>query len=343
MRKELFLLLLFASTVALAQNPKKEELKVRAQLAKGKAYPAIRKATAMLGKDPHPEFYALRAEGYNNIGEFTKAETDARRSLQLLPDSVSGLYQLAMAEQGMGRLDSAAIHLTEVLRRAPTANYHYSLAVVEQMRKRLPEAMQQIDKAIALEGANGPSSARLHRVKGEVAAMSGDSTLALTELDRAITLAPEDPVNYNSRGFYAHAWLGHHRAAVVDYDRAIKLNPNYSYAFNNRGWSEYKLGDTKKGVWDIERARKKKMYNPFVYRNLGVIALETGDTAKACGLLRQALDRGFTELYGNEVVELMGTSCKGRTGDKPRVPVQAPHGNMDKKTVQPAPRNNAPE
>ena len=343
MRMELFLILALTASATFAQGQTKQELKVRAQLAKGKAYPAIRNASAMLGREPHPEFYALRAEGYNDIGEFTKAEADARRAIQLLPDSVSGLYQLAMAEQGQGRLDSAAIHLTEVLRRAPTVDGYYSLAVVEQLRKRLPEARQQIDQAIALEGADAPSAARLHRVKGEVAAMAGDSTLALAELDRAIALAPEDPVNYNSRGYYAHAWLGHHQAAIVDYDHAIKLNPNYSYAFNNRGWSKYKLGDVKKGVSDIERARKKKVFNPYVYRNLGVIALETGDTAKACIMLRQALDRGFTALYGDEVQELMGTSCKETKEEKPKAPVQAPQGTMDRKTEHPATRSNAPE
>ena len=91
----------------LAQGETRQERKVRAQLAKGKAYPAIRISSGMLGKGDHPEFYALRAEGYNSIAEHAKAEADARMAIRLLPDSVSGLYQLALAEQGFGRLDSA--------------------------------------------------------------------------------------------------------------------------------------------------------------------------------------------------------------------------------------------
>jgi len=80
-----------------------------------------------------------------------------------------------------------------------------------------------------------------------------------------------------------------------------------------------------------------------VYRNLGVIALETGDTAKACMLLRQALDRDFTALYGDEVEQLMTTSCRGSADGKPMVPVQPSQGTIDRKTEHPVPRTNAPE
>lgn len=343
MRVTTLLALLLISFFAVAQARIPQERKVRRQLAKGNAYPAIRIASGVLSKNTHPEFYALRAEGYNSISEFKKAEADARSSLRLLPDSVNGLFQLAAAEQGLGRLDSSAAHFRQVLKRQPSVEVRYRLAVVEQMQGRLADAMEDIDKAIDMDGTTTPSSARLHRVKGEVAAIAGDSVLARTELDRAIELAPSDPVNYNSRGYYAHAWRGDHRGAIADYDRAIKLNPNYSYAFNNRGWSRYKIGETDKGVKDIQRARKKKIHNPFVYRNLGVIALETGDTAKACMLLRQALDRDFTALYGDEVEKLVLSSCKGTADGKPMVPVQPAQGTFDRKTDHPVPRTNAPE
>lgn len=343
MRYGIVLMAVLMPVLLLAQGQTRQEKKVRSQLERGKAYPAIRVASGMLGKGNHPEFYALRAEGYNNIAEHTKAEADARMAIRLLPDSVAGLYQLALAEQGLGQLDSAAVHLREVLQRSANLEARYRLAMVEQMRKHLPEAMQEIDRAIAFEGGTSAASARLHRVKGEIAAMMGDSGMARKELDQAIQLAPSDPVNYNSRGYYAYAWNGDHIGAIADYDRAIKLNPNYSYAFNNRGWSYYKSGNTDRGIRDIDRARRKKVHNPFVYRNLGVIALETGDTTKACMLLRQALDKGFTGLYGSEVNELIATSCKGSPDATPKAPVQPAKGPVDRKTDQPVPRSNAPE
>ena len=340
MRSSLLACLLLFATLAMAQDGTRQERKARALLAKGKPYPAIRIASGMLQKGTHPEFYILRATGYNSIAEFEKAETDARKAVRLIPDSISGLFQLALAEQGLGRLDSAAAHFTEVIQRMPGVEAYYRRAMVEQLQGRLSEAVADIDRALVLE--NPATSAKLHRIKGELAAMAGDTTMADRELDKAVQLAPDDPVNYNSRGYYGHAFRGDHAGAILDYDRAIKLNPNYSYAFNNRGWSYYRSGHTDKGLRDIQRARKKKVHNPFVYRNLGVIALETGDTAKACVLFRQALDRGFTALYGTEVEDLMAALCKETVKGKPVVPVQAPQGIIDRKTNQPARRNNAP-
>lgn len=339
MRSLLLSAVLLAPFLVAGQTPSKREIKVRRQLAHNKVYPAIRNATAMLIKGGHPEFHALRAEGYNNIAEHGKAEADARESLRLLPGNPDGLYQLALAEQGAGRWDSAAFHLRELLRQAPGVDTRYRLAMVEQARGRLDEAMAEIGRAIAESGPPGPDAARLHRVKGEIAAMAGDTALARAELDQAIELAPSDPVNYNSRGYYLHAWRGDHRAAVQEYDRAIKLNPNYSYAFNNRGWSLYQLGETAQGLKDIERARRRKVRNPYVYRNLGMIALGSGDTAKACMLLRQALDNGFTVLYGHEVENTIAASC----GRLP-VPVQPPSRTPAPRPADGTmPRSNAPE
>ncbi len=342
MRNSILLVLLTIAGTSAGQTTTPAEAKVRAKLAKGKAYPAIRIATAALAKPGHPEFYALRAEGYNAIAEFTKAEQDARMAISLLPDSVSGLFQLAVAGQGMGRLDSADAQFSEVVHRSPSPEAYYRRAQVRQLQGRLGDAARDIDQAMALAGADGPASARFHRMKGELAAMAGDTALARTELGRAVQLAPDDPVNYNSRGFYLHAKRGDHKGAIADYDRAIKLNPNYSYAFNNRGWSWYKAGNTAKALKDIGRAKRKKSMNPFVYRNLGVIALESGDTTKACLLFREALDKGFTTLYGTEVEDLMATSCKQPAGSRTHAPVQAPAGTIDRRPDRPPVRTNAP-
>jgi len=327
----------------LAQGGTKQEHKMRSLLAKGKPYPAIRIANDMLvDKVPHPEFYVLRAEANNSIAEFGKAEYDAREAIRLFPDSTNGLFQLAMAEQGLGQLDSAAFHLRQVKQPSRSVEVCYRLAIVQQMRGQLPDALLQVDEAIAMSRPDDPATARLHRVKGEVDAMMGDTASARIQLDQAVSLAPKDPVNYNSRGYYLHAWVGDHKGAIVDYDKAIKINPNYSYVFNNRGWSLYKLGETDKGIKDIQRARKKKPFNPYPYRNLGVIALETGDTARACGLFRESLQKGFTALYGDEVEKLVTVSCKNEGA--PVLPHPAPimKGPADQKGEQQLPRTNAP-
>lgn len=342
MRLLLLAAIYLAPVLLVGQTPTKQERKVRTQLANGKAYPAIRNATAMLLKGGHPEFLALRAQGYNRIGEHGKAEADARASLQQLPAGPEGLFQLALAEKGQGLLDSAALHLQQLRQQGNHPEAGYQMALVLQAQGKLAAAMSTVDDILtAASTAPATAMARAHRVKGELAAVMGDSAMARRELARAVAMAPDDPVNYNSRGYYGHAWHGDHAAAIADYDRAIKLNPNYSYAFNNRGWSRYKLGDARKGIKDIERAKRRKAHNPYVYRNLGVIALETGDTAKACIQFRKALDEGFTAMYGSEVRDRIAAHCGSTPGPAPQEPPGQPAAPAPKDTN--VPRTNAPE
>ncbi|HEX2618365.1 MAG TPA: tetratricopeptide repeat protein, partial [Flavobacteriales bacterium] len=269
------------------------------------------------------------------------AERDARAALKHDPASADGLLQLAISEQGQGRYDSADVHLKQVLAKAPSGDVRYRLALNHRMAKEYREAINELDAAWAAGARSAGDSARIVRVKGECLAEMRDSVGARAALDRAVAIAPKDPVNYNSRGYYGHAFFGDHVGAIKDYDRAIKINPNYSYAFNNRGWSWYKLGQKDKGLADINRAKNKKIFNPFVYRNLGVIALESGEGSTACMNFRRALDYGFTPLFGSEVEDLMAAHCKGT--ENTAAPVQAPNAPMDRnEPKKPAPRTNAP-
>ena len=342
MRSQAFIVTLLLPAMLLAQGMSHQEKKVRKLLAKGKAYPALRVATGALSKTDQPVFYGLLAQAWNTISEFEKAEADARMAMRLMPDSLVGFLQLAIAEQGLGRMDSAAVHLHVALGKGSSEEALYRLAQVERARGDLPTARSAINTALGQVTPENAGRERLLRMQGELAAEAGDTATARAAFAQAIAMDPKDPVNYNSRGYWLEAANERHTAAVADYDRAIKLNPNYSYAFNNRGWSEYKLGQHDKALTDIQRARKRKVRNPYIYRNLGIIALEGGDTAKACVNFRQALELGFTAQHGDEVEKLVVAHCGG-TVDKPMVPVQAPKSNTDRNENKPIPRTNAPE
>ena len=322
----------------------KREAKVRKQLAKEKPYRAINLCNGALGSEERPIFRVLLADAHNRIGEHGAAEIDARKGLVAMPDHHEALLQLAIAEQGLGLLDSAIVHYHKVIgnKGASEINSRVRLAETYRSRKQLDLALAQMDTAYTvLSQLDDGAPKQLLRIKAEFLAEKRDTAAARAAFSAALVEQPDNPIILNSRAWFLYAAYGQHAAAIADYDRAIKQNPNYSYAFNNRGWSKFKSGDTTGALKDIDRARKKKPFNPYIYRNLGLIALQRGDTIGACSHFRRALQLNFTPVYGDEVERLVMEHCRGElSGPKPEVPSNAPDGP---KRTPPPTRTNAPE
>lgn len=319
----------------------KKEAKVRKQLAKGKPYKAISLCNGALGIEDRPVFHVLRAMARNRIGEFGAAELDARQGLNALPTDREARLELAIAEQGLGLLDSAVIHYRQVIsaRPLPWVTARIGLAETYRAKKELDLALAQLDTAAAeiqsMDGAPLP----LLRIKGECLAEKGDTAAARTAFNAALAEQPDDPIILNSRAWFLHAAYGHHAMAIADYDKAIKQNPNYSYAFNNRGWSKFKNGDTAGALKDINLAKRRKPFNPYIYRNLGLIALQGGDKIEACMQFRRSLELNFTAVHGDEVERLVLEHCPSeKAAPKPEIP-----GNVPDAPKRTTPRTNAPE
>ena len=321
----------------------RREAKVRKQLAKEKPYRAINLCNGALGIEERPVFHVLRADARNRIGEFGMAEADARQGMKMMPGDQEALLQLAIAEQGLGQLDSAIAHYRRLIStNVPSiVSTRVRLAEAYRSKKHLDLALAQLDSAWTGPSQIDASAPPLLRIKGECLAEKGDTAAARAAFDFALLQYPDDPVILNSRAWFLYAAYDHHAMAIADYDKAIKQNPNYSYAFNNRGLSKFKSGDTAGALKDINRARKKKPSNPYIYRNLGLIALQHGDTGGACTHFRRALELNFTPVYGDEVERLVMEQCRGELS----VPKSEAPGNARDglKPTSPPTRTNAPE
>jgi tetratricopeptide (TPR) repeat protein len=338
----MFLLML---PLAVLGQMSKAEKKARKALADDEPYKVIRICDhQLLEADAPLVFRVLRADALNRIGRYAKALDDANMALAALPGDPHALLQSGIAYGQLGPVDSAFARL-RAAREAAVEGSMYTeasvrLAMVYQQAQRTSLARMALEQPAGRANTHD-ADARVFRIRGECAAMEGDSATARKDLDRAIELAPRDPVAWNSRGFFRYAHFGEHQRAIQDFDRAIKFNPNYGYAFNNRGWSYYKLGNKEKALKDISLAARKNKHNAYAYRNLGVIALESGDPGAACDHFRQALAEGFTLKHGMEVEELMEQHCGGvPSAPSPQaLPGNAP-GNAP--ANKPVPRTNAP-
>lgn len=343
MRYALLVALVLLAPAAFCQGDgmAKREAKVRKQLAKNRPYKAISLCTGALGIEERPVFHVLRADAHNRIGQFAEAGRDARQGLNAVPGDREALLQLAIAEQGMGRSDSAILHYRELLSADDNAGVRYRLATALKDQKDYAGALSELNGALSSIPAGDVARMKALRSKGECLALSGDTAAAGVTFAEALALAPDDPIILNSRAWFLYAAHGQHDRAIADYDRAIKQNPNYSYAFNNRGWSRFRIGDAKGALKDINLAKKKKPFNPFIYRNLGIIALASGDKEEACSRFHRALELNFTAVHGDEVERLSRENCGGT---RPVPPARTPTNAPDQpKPANPPNRTNAPE
>ena len=338
MRLSPFIVLFLALIVPAAVFPQGEWERIEALYAKGKIYAGLRMADKELAaKDPDLSLLVLRAEGHNRIGQFAKAEADARKALQYVEGEKAkkAALQLGIAMMESARPDSARAWLERSLGSEPDHEARIRLGKLDLVKGDARSAMVHFDHVLAKD----PDHVRALLERGAAHAIAGDTAAARRDMDRAVELAPRDPVAWNSRGFYVHAAEGRHAEAIKDYDRAIKFDPNYSFAFNNRGWSLFQLGETDKALKNINLADRKRPGNPFVHRNLGLIAMAQGDTAQACLQFDQALRHDFTALHGDEVQTLMRLHCHDR---KPAGEGAANDRNARDTPAKPPIRSNAP-
>jgi len=87
---------------------------------------------------------------------------------------------------------------------------------------------------------------------------NGELDHAIEDFDKAVSLAPTDPLVWEARGT-AHKGKGQLDQAIRDYTMAIALNPEFSIALYNRGIAYYESGEFNKAIEDFSRI---KIFNP---------------------------------------------------------------------------------
>ena len=100
-----------------------------------------------------------------------------------------------------------------------------------------------------------------------------DYNQAITHLDKAIQLNPEDTFYFMSRGGVKDA-LGKHDDAIDDYNQAIKLDPENIHAYNARGSTKNHIGDYKGAKDDYSKSIKLDHNNGEAYKARGNINLK---------------------------------------------------------------------
>ena len=99
-----------------------------------------------------------------------------------------------------------------------------------------------------------------------------------------------------------------YKGAIQCYNKSLRIQTD-AYPLNNRGYAYYKLGKYEKALKDINHSLQLDASNSYAYKNRALVYFKLYNP-NACNDLQTALDKGFAEMYGDEVLKLQQEHCK---------------------------------
>lgn len=193
----------------------------------------------------HPDcgpLFEQRADALEKLGEPELALADLERAVALWPDNVSARLARSRVYAALGRVEDALEETEQVLRIEPR------------------NALGYMGRALFRD------------------ALRGDRALVEADIDRAVELAPDDPVVRYYRGWDLRK-RGEYAAALADYDAGIAAAPSLAKLYFERASCRMVL-DEERGAADE---------TPEEQRARLVACVEDLDRAVALGLRTEAV------------------------------------------------------
>lgn len=235
-------------------------------------------ATYRLIEKVHPTL----VRGYEIMGDFYTALKDWPEAIQTY---TRGIQNVSSDTDRRDLIIERAIVLTN------TRRYKEAISDLEALSQRFPEnTWAKHELAIAYSGN-----------KEVPRALSIFKDLhQLDSMDVAVLTCLSD----------AYQKLGEHPQAITFAQRAIQLDPTGDIAYVNLAYSKMKLGNLDEALQDIEKAIAMDKENGYAYRNRGLIYLEMKDPEKACRSFLVAEQKGYSEMYDDDVKALIQQHCQ---------------------------------
>lgn len=165
---------------------------------------------------------------------------------------------------------------------------HYSLAYVLMQRKRFPESIQHLKKAISLNPDIDFAKLGARVTLASLYERTGDLDLAIGEYEGALEYSPDEPVIhaevatlYGKKGLIDKA-INHSLAA-------IRLKPELAHAHKNLGTAYLVKGNIELAKHHLEEAIKIDPDIAEVHNNLGILAMKRGEREVAMTYFERAI------------------------------------------------------
>lgn len=258
-----------------------------------------------------PEFiklYQSKVRLYVATKKYSDAIQWADKGLEIKPFDSDLMLKKSEAFHYLKKYDEAILTLKLLNTEYPKNKMGYKYTASNyQYKKNWDSTLKYFEKAIELD----PLDMESFYDRGIAYAHMKDTLNAMKDIRHAMQLDTANRwIGYNNIAYFIKFEEKDFNSALNLLNNAIKLNPEFAYAYSNRGYAKMNLGDLKGAHQDIKKSIEIDNTNSFAYKHLGLLLLKEGKKSQACYNFEKAIELGYTEMYDDEVENLLKQNCK---------------------------------
>lgn len=196
--------------------------------------------------------FDLKGMIYHETERWELAEVNYKKAIDLDITYELAILNLSMLEAQKGDLTTALELVNRVIALNPDFQkaYFYKATIYKKMGEN-EKALKEYD---LMEKQENLVSYEVFLNRAIAEKMSGDALSALTDINKAIELEPENAILYKIRG-NIYVLLNDYFAAIDDYTKAISLDANSAEAYFNRGIANVLGNNRTKACADFQKSK----------------------------------------------------------------------------------------
>ncbi len=130
----------------------------------------------------------------------------------------------------------------------------------------------------------------------------------LPYLQRGLKLYPKSALLLGNMA-YRYQNMEQFAKAIEYSNKALAIDPKNAYLLNTRGYQKYRNKDYEGAIKDMTKAIELEPQYSYAYKNRALALIAQRKKDKACADLQTAIDKGFTQKWGSEALDLQRQNC----------------------------------
>lgn len=219
------------------------------------------------------------------LGRFAERDENYALAIEHYTASLEGNSKqyFAVGQRGYAYLklkqfEKALADFDDYIEKAPDREFGYAMktsALVEMDRQE--DALKWLNRMIE----QYPERAPLYLLRSDLHERTNNLTAALTDLNKAVSLRPDDAISLNDRCWFRATRNMELQKALADCDRALEQYPDNAALLDSRGLVYFRLNNMQKSILDFDAALKAHARQPGSLYTRGLAKRALGDAQGA--------------------------------------------------------------